>query len=477
MTLHVFNTSPTSIAVDSRQVRQGSLFLAYPGEKADGRQYIQDAIQNGAVAVLWEPDGFDWNAAWSVENLPVKNLRTQAGLIADRFYGHPSRQLWVVAVTGTNGKTSISQWVAQALSYLERKTAVIGTIGNGFPDALTATHNTTPGAVSLHGLLADYLQLGAQGVAMEVSSHGLDQGRLNGVHFDVAVLSNLTRDHLDYHGTMENYAAAKRKLFEMSDLKAAVINIDDEFGRQLQHAMLNKPLQVMTYGIGAGDVRASNIRLRSSHLSFRVHTPAGEAEVVAAVVGQFNVYNVLAVLATLLVSDVKLTDAVDAISHIKSVSGRMEQMGGGDQPSVVVDYAHTPDALENVLKALRIQTKGKLVCVFGCGGDRDPGKRALMGKVVSELADAAVVTSDNPRSEDPEAIIQQVLEGMHGSYAIEPDRAKAISVAIHAAQAGDTVLIAGKGHENYQEINGKKVYFSDVEQAKSALKRLQGVAV
>lgn len=471
------NVVPTSMTTDSRQVRLGSLFLAYPGEKTDGRRYIADAIRSGAVAVLWEPEGFTWPADWQVENMPVENLRTQAGYLADKFYQQPSHKLWMVGVTGTNGKTSISQWVAQTLTHLGRKTAVIGTIGNGFVEALSTTQNTTPGAVSLHGLLADYLQLGAKAVAMEVSSHGLDQGRLNGVHFDVAVLSNLTRDHLDYHGTMEAYAAAKRKLFEMGGLKAAVINVDDDFGRELLRALQGKPLQVMTYGIHTGDVRASHIRLRSNHLSFKVHTPAGEAEILANVVGQFNVYNVLAVLATLLLSDVRLADAVDAIAHIKSAAGRMEQLGGGDLPLVVVDYAHTPDALESVLKALRPQTKGKLVCMFGCGGDRDPGKRALMGKVVSDLADAAVVTSDNPRSEEPEAIIEQVLEGMHGSYAIEPDRAKAIAVAIVTAKAGDTVLLAGKGHEAYQEIGGKKVYFSDVEQAKVALKRMQGVAV
>ncbi len=477
MTLPTLNATPSSITMDSRQVRAGGLFLAYPGEKTDGRQYIADAIKNGAIAVLWDPENFTWDTSWQVENVPVQNLRTQAGFIADMFYHQPSRKLWMVGVTGTNGKTSISQWIAQAFTFLNRKTAVIGTVGNGFVGVLTPTQNTTPGAVYLHGLLSDYLKLGAQAVAMEVSSHGLDQGRLNGVHFDVAVLSNLTRDHLDYHGTMDAYAVAKRKLFEMGELKAAVINADDDFGRQLLQGYVGKPLQVISYGIHAGDVRASNIRLRSTHMSFTAHTPAGEAEILAAVVGQFNVYNLLAVLATLLASDVKLVDAVEAISQIKSVSGRMEQVGGGDLPSVVIDYAHTPDALENVLKTLRVQTKGKLVCVFGCGGDRDPGKRALMGKVVSDLADAAVVTSDNPRGENPEAIIQQVLEGMHGSYAIEPDRAKAIAVAIGAAKPGDTVLLAGKGHENYQEIAGKKVYFSDLEQAKYVLKRLQGVTV
>ena len=309
---------------------------------------------------------------------------------------------------------------------------------------------------------------------MEVSSHGLDQGRVNGVHFDVAVLSNLTRDHLDYHGSYEKYAAAKRRLFISSDLKLAVLNTDDDFGKKIEQELVRLGVVIMTYGIDSGDIKASKIHFESNHFSFLVSTPHGQAEVKANLLGRFNVYNVLAVLATLLISKVSLADAIEAISHIESVSGRMQQIGGGDVPLVVVDYAHTPDALKNVLTTLKAHTKEKLVCVFGCGGNRDAGKRVLMGKVASDIADAVVVTSDNPRDENPLRIVQDILDGMHGNYAVEEDRAKAIAMAIATAKAGDTVLIAGKGHEDYQEIAGKKQPFSDLAHAQKALRRYAG---
>jgi len=288
------------------------------------------------------------------------------------------------------------------------------------------------------------------------------------------VLSNLTRDHLDYHGSHEKYAAAKRRLFVASDLKLGVLNVDDDFGKKLEQELHALGVATMSYGIGGGDVKASKIHFEHGNFSFLVTTPYGQAEIKANLLGRFNVYNVLAVLATLLVSKVSLADAVEAISHIESVSGRMQQLGGGELPLVVVDYAHTPDALENVLKTLKEQTVAKLICVFGCGGNRDAGKRELMGKVASDIADAVVVTSDNPRNENPEKIIQDILDGMHGEYAVEEDRAKAIAIAISSAKPGDTVLIAGKGHEDYQEIANQKHYFSDVEQAQKALKRYEG---
>jgi UDP-N-acetylmuramoyl-L-alanyl-D-glutamate--2,6-diaminopimelate ligase len=474
MTKYVIQNSVKSITSDSRQVEAGSLFLAYPGDQADGRDYIADAIKNGAVAVLWDPKDFTWKPNWKIENTSIKNLRQQAGRIADQFYKKPSEKLWVIGVTGTNGKTSISQWLSQCFNRLNHKTAVVGTLGNGLPNKLSPTQNTTPDALILQSMLADYLKQDVEIVAMEVSSHGLDQGRVNGVHFDVAVLSNLTRDHLDYHGSHEKYAAAKRRLFVASDLKLGVLNVDDDFGKKLEQELHALGVATMSYGIGGGDVKASKIHFEHGNFSFLVTTPYGQAEIKANLLGRFNVYNVLAVLATLLVSKVSLADAVEAISHIESVSGRMQQLGGGELPLVVVDYAHTPDALENVLKTLKEQTVAKLICVFGCGGNRDAGKRELMGKVASDIADAVVVTSDNPRNENPEKIIQDILDGMHGEYAVEEDRAKAIAIAISSAKPGDTVLIAGKGHEDYQEIANQKHYFSDVEQAQKALKRYEG---
>ncbi|MFM9836374.1 MAG: UDP-N-acetylmuramoyl-L-alanyl-D-glutamate--2,6-diaminopimelate ligase [Methylophilaceae bacterium] len=474
MTKYVIQKSVKSITSDSRKVQAGSLFVAYPGDNSDGRMYIDDAIKNGAVAILWDPKDFSWRPHWKIENTPIKNLRQHVGTIADQFYGKPSNKLWCIGVTGTNGKTSITQWLSQCFNFISRKTAVIGTLGNGLPNQLTPTQNTTPDAVLLQSMLSDYLKANVEIVAMEVSSHGLDQGRVNGVHFDVAVLSNLTRDHLDYHGSYEKYAAAKRRLFVSNHLKLAVLNADDAFGKSIEQELTQLGIATMTYGIESGDIRASKIMFEHKHFSFWVTTPHGQGEVKANLLGKFNVYNVLAVLATLLVSKVSLADAIKAISQIESAGGRMQQLGGGDAPLVVVDYAHTPDALKNVLSTLKTHTNAKLICVFGCGGNRDVGKRVLMGEVASAHADAVVVTSDNPRNENPLNIMQDILGGMHGNYAVEEDRAKAIAMAISTAKPGDTVLIAGKGHEEYQEIAGEKRTFSDVAHAQKALKRYSG---
>ena len=470
MSKYVIQSRITSITADSRKVGLGSLFLAYPGEKSDGRNYIGDAIKNGASAVLWESEGFEWKPEWEVENIPIKKLRFQAGVVTSQFFKNPSHTLWMIGVTGTNGKTSITQWLSECFNHLQRKTAVVGTLGNGLPKQLSPTVNTTPDAILLQEMLASYVKEEVEIVAMEVSSHGLSQGRVRGVNFDVAVLSNLTQDHLDYHGNLEAYADAKRSLFTKEDLKHAVLNADDIFGQEVGNVLANSNTQVLTYGIEGGQVRAVDLRFEDTHFVFYANTPQGNAPVKANLIGRFNVYNVLAVLATLLVSKVSLDDAVEAISHIKSVKGRMQQIGGGDKPLVVIDYAHTPDALEKVLTTLKAQATGKVICIFGCGGDRDKTKRAQMGEIASDLAGAVVVTSDNPRSEAPEKIIEDIAAGLHGNFAIEDDRAKAISVGIFSAKPGDIVLIAGKGHEEYQEVNGKKFPFSDIEQAKDVLK-------
>jgi UDP-N-acetylmuramoyl-L-alanyl-D-glutamate--2,6-diaminopimelate ligase len=462
-----------NITADSRKVAHGSLFLAYPGDKIDGRHFIADAIKNGVSAVLWDSADFSWNADWPVENIAIKNLRLQAGYIAAQYYKNPSSTLWTIGVTGTNGKTSITQWLSQCLNYLNRKTAVIGTLGNGFSDQLTEAINTTPDAILLQWMLADFLKQGAEVVVLEVSSHGLHQGRVNGVEFDIAVLSNLSRDHLDYHSTLEEYAAAKRRLFDSIGLKTSIVNCDDDFGKQIERDLKNVGAAVVTYGIEHGDVRATKLHFQDTYFNFVAVTSQGNAEVRANLIGRFNVYNVLAVLATLLASNVSLQEAVKAISYIQSAPGRMQQLGGGKLPMVVVDYAHTPDALEKVLSTLKTQKKegAKLICVFGCGGDRDAGKRELMGKIASDLADAVVVTSDNPRHENKYKIINEILQGMQGNYLIEQDRAKAIKASIFAAKSGDIVLIAGKGHEQYQEIKDKRHHFSDLEQAQKVLKK------
>lgn len=475
---------PASLTADSRRVRNGGVFLAYPGEHADGRQFIAQAVQQGAAAVLWEREGFNWDAQWQLPNLAVKGLRLQAGNIADEFYGQPSSKLWMIGVTGTNGKTSCSHWLAQALNALHRKTAVVGTLGNGFPHALSAALNTTPDPILLHGMLADFLAQQAAAVAMEVSSHGLDQGRVNGVHFDVAVFTNLTRDHLDYHGSMQVYADAKRKLFHWDGLACAVLNIDDAFGREVASELRSRNKKVLSYGMTDGldcDIRGSGLQFGEHGLSLQVHTPFGEARLEAGLLGRFNAYNLLAVLAALLASDIELMQAVNALREIRPVAGRMQQLGGGDRPLLVIDYAHTPDALENVLNTLREQlqaggTQGRLICVFGCGGNRDAGKRPLMGEVATRLANAVVLTSDNPRHEDPARIIADVEAGMRSDYRVQPDRAAAIAEAVRMAKPGDIVLIAGKGHEDYQEIAGVKHPFSDRSVAEQALHTEGGAA-
>ena len=464
----------TGLAADSRKVKPGDLFLGYPGEHADGRRFIDQAISAGAAAVLWDSRGFQWNSAWKVPNLGVLELRAHLGDIASHFHGHPSRHLWVAGVTGTNGKTSCSHWIAQSLSRLGRKTAVIGTIGNGFPGALEPAINTTPDAVTLHAWLADFRMHGAAACAMEVSSHGIEQGRVGGVEFDVALLTNLSRDHLDYHKTMEDYAAAKAKLFHWPQLKHAIVNLDDPFGQQLASAIDRSRVNVLGYGLGRGEIAGHQLDLSTRGIKLDITTPWGAAELDSPMIGGFNASNLLGVLGVLISSDVPLQDAVQALSRVEPVPGRLQMVREPGAPLVVVDYAHTPDALEKALETLRstLSGAGRLHCVFGCGGDRDPGKRPLMGEVATRLADRVVITSDNPRSENPRAIIDGILAGAHPNYAIEEDRAMAILHAISGAAPQDVVLIAGKGHETYQEIGGRRLPFDDSEVAREILQRL-----
>ncbi len=472
------------LVTDSRAVAPGEAFVAYPGNQADGRRFIPQAIANGANAVIWEAQGFNWNNSWQAPNLAVADLRHHAGEIADYVYGNPSGKLWMVGVTGTNGKTSCSHWIAQSFCALGKKTALVGTLGNGFQGNLQPTLNTTPDAICLHGLLAGYLAQGAQAVAMEVSSHALAQGRVNGVKYDVALLTNLSRDHLDYHGDMQQYAAAKRRLFEWQELKYAVLNLDDAFGAGFAEELLNAEIEVVGYGLsdaalalaerlGLRMVYGGALHMDAQGISLQVHSSWGGAELHSTLLGRFNAANLLGVLAVLLVSGITLDDALRELAQAKAVPGRMQTLGGGDRPTVVVDYAHTPDALEKVLQALREVTaasSGKLICVFGCGGDRDRGKRPMMGAIAAKLADSCIVTSDNPRSESPRDIISAIVAGMSGQeYQIIEDRAQAIEQAVGNARAVDTVLVAGKGHEPYQEINGVKYPFSDVEVAQRAL--------
>jgi len=457
----VANREVRGLQTDSRRVQSGDLFLALPGMMADGRDYIGDAVASGAGAIAYETDdGYRLPGA-PVPAFAVSGLRHKIGVIADRFYGAPSRRLVVVGVTGTNGKTTCTQLLAQALDQPPRRCAVIGTLGGGFPGALNASVHTTPDAVTVQRLLAEFLEQGAAHAAMEVSSHALEQGRVNGVRFHVAVFTNLTRDHLDYHGDMTAYGLAKAKLFAHQGLKYAVINHDDDFGRRLL-ADVGAPVTCLSYGIEGGDVRAREVRPSPEGLWLRIQTPQGETELRSPLIGHFNVYNLLAVFATLLALGVELNDAVARLARAQAPAGRAERFGGAKGlPLVVVDYAHTPDALEKILMALREHTRGKLCCVFGCGGDRDRGKRPVMGGIAERLADVVLLTDDNPRHESGDAIIADIVGGMRAAPRIIRDRRNAIATAIQGATEGDIVLIAGKGHEDYQQVGDERRPYSD----------------
>ena len=456
------------LQLDSRKVQSGDVFVALCGTRQHGVEFAERAEQNGAVAILAEtPIGS--NAA----NLPligVEALGQQLGDIAARWQGHPTASMNVVGITGTNGKTSTVQLLAQALSLNGRNVATIGTLGAGRYGAIAAGERTTPDAIELQALFADFCDDQVSDVAMEVSSHALDQGRVNAVEFDVAVFTNLSRDHLDYHGDMASYAAAKARLFHWPSLAAAVINIDDALGRELL-GQLPVGVTALSYGIdnANADVAASNVRSDGAGLHFSLRSPWGDAEVSSSLLGRFNVANLLAVVACLGQSGIAFDAIVETLPRLEPVTGRMNRIDAGDVV-LVVDYAHTPDALEQALTSLRAHCAGKLICVFGCGGDRDQGKRPQMAEVAERLADAVIVTDDNPRSENGDAIVAQIMAGFAKPERamVERDRERAIHLAALAARAGDIVLIAGKGHETYQEIGELRLPFDDRVVARAA---------
>lgn len=469
------------IVSDSRRVAPGAAFFAYPGEAADGRRHIPDALARGAAAVVWEAGGFAWDPGWVVPNVSVKGLKHEAGRLAHEYYGRPSEALWVCGVTGTNGKTSCSQWVGAALNAYGESAGVIGTLGAAFGGRSVDLGNTTPDALELHRLLAEFRDEGAKAVAMEVSSHGLVQGRVDGVLFNCALFTNLTHDHLDFHGSMEAYAAAKARLFDFDSLEHAVLNLDDVVGVRLARHLAERGLPTTGYslsteGIAPGSVgqfiAAREIRVAPASTQVVMATSWGEREVRLRQLGRFNVSNILGVLGCLVARGLDLDAALAAIASLPDVPGRMQRLGGAGRPLVVIDYAHTPDALEKALHALRPVAEaggGRVVALFGAGGDRDALKRPRMGEVASRLADRIVLTSDNPRSENPLAIIDSIRSGVSVAHEVEPDRARAIAGAIRAAQPSDVILIAGKGHETYQEIAGRRLPFSDVVVAEQSL--------
>ncbi len=474
-----YDVRVSGITLDSRQVSPGDLFFACFGRNHDARDYIDQAIARGAAAVLAHAGG-EWQGAQvrqGVIVLAIPDLAAQAGHIASRFYGEPSAAMTLVGVTGTNGKTSCTQFIAQALTHLQRRCGVIGTLGAGFPPRLEDTSYTTPDPVQVQAVLAQLRTQGAEAVAMEVSSQGLHQHRVNGVRFDVAVFTNLTRDHLDYHGSMEAYFDTKRQLFMADGLGSAVVNMDDPYAIKILNT-LAPSVRSFTYSLrnSHADVYALRYSQHRHGYAARVHTPFGEGDLQGPLLGSFNFSNVLAVLTTLLAilgatPGFSLARLLEALCQLRPVAGRMEIVGDDSDITAVVDYAHTPDALRVALQALREHFSGKLWCVFGCGGNRDQGKRPIMAEMAEAFADRVIVTDDNPRKEDADDIVRQILLGIEDTSGliVERDRAKAIALAIAGAQPGDVVLIAGKGHENYQDINGKRMVFSDVNQARIAL--------
>lgn len=465
----------TGITTDSRKVNPGDLFVAYRIGEHSSVPYIADAVKAGACAVVADAGSLPEVFPCSVPLYRIEQLYKVIGIIADRFYDHPSSGMTVIGVTGTNGKTSVSHLLAQSLSDGQGKTCgLIGTLGYGTAGNLIPGAHTTPEAIALHALLADMRDQKIKQVVMEVSSHGLDQYRIKGVEFDLAVFTNLSRDHLDYHQSMEAYADAKKRLFTDYGTGKAVINMDDQFGRKLIAGLpqsvesIAYTLSKETYDKYQGEYQIAYGEILpdvSGRIIINVYTPWGTGNLNSGLSGRFNASNLLACLSSLCLLDHPLPDAIRCLSGCKGIPGRMEVFGGNKHPRIVVDFAHTPDALENVLSTLKSSCNGKLYCVFGCGGDRDKGKRPLMGELAAKYADVIVVTSDNPRFEDPEVIIKDILKGIsnHDNVMVETDRERAIQNTIRTASHNDVVLITGKGHENYQETAGVRRPFSDQE--------------
>jgi UDP-N-acetylmuramoyl-L-alanyl-D-glutamate--2,6-diaminopimelate ligase len=478
----------SGLCLDSRNIKPGDVFFAMPGFAQDGREYIAQAFAKGAVAVLAEADvehAFPITEDQRV--VLVANLSRQLSEISGRFFGEPSEQMALIGVTGTNGKTTCSQLLAQLFSLLDRPAGIVGTLGCGVVTAgksvLKDTGMTTPDAIAIQALLAGYVDDGIDRVVMEVSSHSLDQSRVKALAFHTAVFTNLSRDHLDYHGDLVSYAGAKKQLFAMPGLMNAVINIDDPIGAEIA-TKLPPSVSLCGYSLlnSNASIYADDVILSASGVFASIHTPWGSGELRSQLLGRFNLQNLLAVIGSACLQGLALDEVLKVVPRLQSVPGRMElflpgiDLGSDSGPKVVVDFAHTPDALKSVLGTLREHCDGRLWCVFGCGGDRDRGKRPQMGGIASQLSDRIVVTSDNPRTENSKGIIEEICSGIssNSDYEIVEDREEAIHFAIQSAADKDIVLIAGKGHESYQLIGAKSLPFSDQAQVRLALRQRGG---
>lgn len=463
------------LRTDSRQVQPGDIFIAWPGAAVDGRAFVAQALQQGAAACLVEQAGAQAFAFGDERIASFAGLKAVTGLLAAQWLGQPAQRLRVLAVTGTNGKTSTAWWLAHALP----RCAMVGTLGVGVAPDFTSTGMTTPDPVLLQTAFSDFVARGAEHCAIEASSIGIVEHRLAGTAIDTAVFTNFTQDHLDYHGSMEAYWQAKARLFDWPGLRVAVVNVDDAHGRELAQTLVGRPgLDVWTVALQhPARLMAADIVHTAQGLAFTVVEGVQRLPMQTALIGQYNISNLLGVLATLRGQGLSLEQAVAACASLQPVPGRMQQIAVAGQPLVAVDYAHTPDALVQALAALRPLAQargGRLWCVFGCGGNRDARKRPLMGAAAEQGADAVLVTSDNPRLEDPQAIVQDILAGMSADTPCELDRAAAIAQAVAAADARDVILLAGKGHEDYQDAQGVKRPFSDLQEARRAVQARQG---
>ncbi|MFD2212958.1 UDP-N-acetylmuramoyl-L-alanyl-D-glutamate--2,6-diaminopimelate ligase [Metabacillus endolithicus] len=471
--LSLKNPTISSLEMDSREVKPGSLFICIKGYTVDGHDFAQKAVDQGAVAILAER-----NLDLDVPVIVVKDTKRSMAVLADIFYGQPTHSMHLIGVTGTNGKTTTTHIIEKIFNEAKKQTGLIGTMYIKIGDEQKEVKNTTPESLTLQKTFAEMKEQNVSHAIMEVSSHALHLGRIHGCDFNVAVFTNLTQDHLDYHKTMEAYKYAKGLLFaqlgnkfDHNDLKIAVLNEDEEASEEFKRMTSAK---ILTYGIDRpADIKAENIKMTSKGTMFQLVTPVGTRNVTIQMVGKFSVYNVLAAVSASLASSVDLDTIVTAIESMEGVRGRFELVDGGQDYTVIVDYAHTPDSLENVLKTVKQFAEGRIFCIVGCGGDRDKTKRPLMAKIAVTYSDEPVFTSDNPRSEDPQVILQEMEEGVAGNqYTSIISREEAISYAVKKAQKGDVILIAGKGHETYQIIGNKVFDFDDKEIALNAINTL-----
>ena len=461
--LEIFLKKFDNLSLNSKQISKNTVFIAYPGNKHDGREFIQEAIENGAAGIIFESKNFKKNLNLSIPNISISDLRNKLAAISSQFYEYPSKKISIIGITGTNGKTTSAYWLSQCLNHLKIKTAFIGTLGYGDLKKLKKSQNTTPSAIDLQRSIKEIYKKKYKYVAMEVSSHGIKEQRINNIEFKQRLFTNLSRDHLDYHKTMSEYAEVKKKFMLSEKNGNIIVNIDDKVGQSIfNNSVLpdNKKVSFSIYK--KSKIQATNIIQKHNNLNFDLNYYGKSFPVRLKLIGIFNIYNVLGVIGCLSTMGFEVNQIINSLKKIKQVPGRTEFIKKSkDLPSVMIDYAHTADALENILKSIKINSFKKIILVFGCGGDREKGKRTEMAKIAEEYADHSLITSDNSRNENPKDIIEDISKHFDQEPIKIIDRKEAICEAIKMADKGDLVVIAGKGHEEYQEIGNKKIYFSD----------------